>query len=101
MCLVAAFADDIVRSLLGAQMLAPHLPTVCHRDHAVERGAPPPRGSGGMRALALEHIFDADHAGAVGLAPGGRELTAAMSEDARARERGVEGEGVTVRVYRG
>ena len=35
--LVATFADDVMRSLFGAKMLPPHLPSIRHGDRAVQR----------------------------------------------------------------
>src|SRR3546814_14338191 len=72
-----------MRALLGAQMLAPHLPSARHRDRAVERRPAPPRRRRRVRALTLERIFDADHAGAVRPPPTRGELAADMAENRR------------------
>src|SRR3546814_13079818 len=72
-----------MRALLGAQMLAPHLPSVRHRDRAVERRPAPPRRRRRVRALTLERLFDADHAGAVRPPPTRCELAADMAENRR------------------
>src|SRR3546814_18435567 len=76
-------SSDLMRALLGAQMLAPHLPSVRHRDRAVERRPAPPRRRRRVRALTLERIFDADHAGAVRPPPTRGELAADMAEHRR------------------
>src|SRR3546814_16592883 len=72
-----------MRALLGAQMLAPHLPSVRHRDRAVDRRPAPPRRRRRVRALTLERIFDAAHAGAVRPPPPRGELASAMAENRR------------------
>src|SRR3546814_7106005 len=79
-------SSDLMRALLGAQMLAPHLPSVRHRDRAVERRPAPPRRRRRVRALTLERIFDADHAGAVRPPPTRGELAADMAENRRSEE---------------
>src|SRR5207244_2290640 len=51
---IAAVRDDVVGALFGPEMLAPEIPARVHQLHCVERAAPAPWGTCGMRALARE-----------------------------------------------
>src|SRR3546814_2099935 len=67
--LIAAVGNHIMGPLLGAEMLAAHVPADVHQLHPVKRGAAPPGCASGMGAVALECILDRDEAGARRLAP--------------------------------
>ena len=74
--LVAAVADDVVRALLDAQVLAPEVPADVHQLDRVERAAAVPRVAGAVRRFAFEGVLDRDHPVAPAVAPGGRHSAA-------------------------
>ena len=78
--LIAAVGNDVVRSLLQAEMLAPEIPGDVHQLHRVERRAAAPRLRGGVRALAFERVLDRLKAGAEAGAPADAEAAADVRE---------------------
>src|SRR3546814_15219868 len=68
--LIAAVGNHIMGPLLGAEMLAAHVPADVHQLHPVKRGAAPPGCASGMAAVALECILDRNAPGARRPAPG-------------------------------
>src|SRR3546814_6120877 len=61
--LIAAVGNHIMGQLLGAEMLAAHVPADVPQLPPVKRGAAPPGWPRGMGAVALECILDRDEAG--------------------------------------
>ena len=60
--LIAAVGDHVMHARGQTQMLAAELVADAHQLHCVERAAAAPRGSGGVRAFALEIVLDRDQA---------------------------------------
>jgi hypothetical protein len=79
--LIATVGDDVVRSLLERQVLAPEVPADIHQFHGVERAAPPPGSTGGVRALSFEGIEHRNETGHVSpIAPRHAHVVADVDE---------------------
>src|SRR5687767_4022439 len=67
--------------MLEAQMLAPIIPAHIHQLDRIKRAASLPWRPGGMRALALEQVFDRHEARVRARAPRDLEIVAHVRED--------------------
>ena len=78
--LVATVGDDIVRTLLQAQVLAAIVPADVHQLDGIERTAAAPWRHGGVGGFAAKRVFDRNQAGVRARAPGGLEIVADVGE---------------------
>jgi hypothetical protein len=59
------FRNDVMRPLLGRQVLAPKVPTDVHQFDGVQCAASTPRSHRGVYRVSVKRIFDGHQAAAV------------------------------------